>query len=1112
MLKPEHIRALRHNGFPPEMVLASFDAATIQRGVHYFETGRANIIRSSFPSLSLVELEAEVSGSRSYNTHILVDLNQYRINGQCSCPVGQQCKHALAALLAYVGHKPTPEVRSTGSRPEEPSELDRWLQVLEQAGHAEASPSFTADAATRPELLYLLRHPARAGNRLELEPRKATRLKRGGYGQSYRAQLDDLLHKWQTPSFQCQPLDQDIAHLVIPHRHSNYHSPDNHFILEGSLGQLALEMLFRTGRAYWKDLETPALRAGPPRTLQFVWEAHQGSRQLRPQVTPAMHDYFQLEKLYYVDTLRGECGVLEHAPLGVDQVLHLLEAPPVPEAQAKKTSRRLLEIIPPDVELPLPDPSMNPVTVEITDVDPVPVLELHSDGQHDNSPTHQGLSLSFDYQGHLLHPGHQQALVTVREDTTRYRIHRQLETEQAARERLQQSYGFSAQEQAHPLDLWLDAGNPALAALLWNNFLDNGIPVLEQEGWRISRDDSFQLAFTLVDNWEAELKSSGEQWFELGIGFEVEGQRINLLPILVDMLASMRSPQELTTLLQLQEYLLVPLEDGRWLKLESARLLRVLDTLIELYDHAPLNRDGRLLMSRFQGSQLHELLNDPALNWKGAGEMRELSRRLHDFEGIQPVTPPAGLNATLRAYQQQGLNWLQFLSHYGFNGILADDMGLGKTLQALAHLLLEKQQGHPQHPSLVIAPTSLMSNWRREVEKFTPDLSVLVLHGSQREADFGRIGEFDLILTTYPLILRDEDFYREQLFHYLILDEAQSIKNARSKTTQVIFSLQARHRLCLTGTPMENHLGELWSMFHFLMPGFLGSHERFARLFRIPVEKQGDKGRQVQLQKRLQPFMLRRTKQVVATELPPKTEIILTVALEGRQRDLYESVRLAMDSKVREEIRSRGLAHSQIVILDALLKLRQVCCDPRIMNLSGAEVLQESAKLDMLMEMLPELLEEGRKVLLFSQFTSMLALIEAAVREHGIRYSLLTGKTRDRESAISAFQDGDAQVFLISLKAGGTGLNLTAADTVIHYDPWWNPAVEQQATDRAYRIGQDKPVFVYKLLVENTVEEKILRLQEKKQQLVDGIYGNDPEGAQPFTQDELMDLLQPLGH
>jgi len=309
---------------------------------------------------------------------------------------------------------------------------------------------------------------------------------------------------------------------------------------------------------------------------------------------------------------------------------------------------------------------------------------------------------------------------------------------------------------------------------------------------------------------------------------------------------------------------------------------------------------------------------------------------------------------------------------------------------------------------------------------------------------------------------------------------------------------------------MENHLGEVWSMFHFLMPGFLGTQERFGRLFRQPIEKQVDQDRQQLLRRRLQPFMLRRTKERVARELPPKTEIIRTVPLEGEQRDLYETVRLAMDKKIREEIHQKGFNQSHIMILDALLKLRQVCCDPRLLKLDKAKGIQTSAKLDMLLEMLSEMLDEGRKVLLFSQFTSMLALIEEAFQQRGITYSLLTGQTRDRESAIQAFQEGDAQVFLISLKAGGTGLNLTAADTVIHYDPWWNPAVEQQATDRAHRIGQDKPVFVYKLLTEETVEEKILQLQARKQALSDALYDQDSENNAPFNQDELMDLLKPL--
>ncbi|MEZ5450804.1 MAG: DEAD/DEAH box helicase [Thiolinea sp.] len=625
-------------------------------------------------------------------------------------------------------------------------------------------------------------------------------------------------------------------------------------------------------------------------------------------------------------------------------------------------------------------------------------------------------SLSFDYDGHRIRPEHAQNLHVLRQGTVRYRIQRQQETEQALRDQLS-PYGFESRAQ-HPLDLLFPHENPALRALHWSNFLDHGIPELMLAGWTIDFAEDFNMAFSLIEDWEAELENSGQDWFEISLGFVVEGKRINLLPILVDMLAQMRDPQELRQLLQAQEHLLIPLDNQHWIKLESARLSQVLDTLIELYDQDPLNSRGNLLLSRFQGSQLSELLNDPRLLWKGADDLKELTRKLQDFQGINAVAPPAGLRAELRHYQQDGLNWLQFLREYQFNGVLADDMGLGKTLQALTHLLVEKASGRADRPSLVIAPTSLMSNWRRETEKFTPALSVLTLHGPERHELFEQLKHYDLILTTYPLLLRDEDLYRSLEFHYLILDEAQAIKNAKAKTTQAIYDLQARHRLCLTGTPMENHLGELWSMFHFLMPGFLGPHDRFSRLFRVPIEKQADAERQQALRRRLQPFMLRRTKEKVASELPPKTEIIRTVALEGEQRDLYETVRLAMDKKIREEISQKGFARSQIMILDALLKLRQVCCDPRLVKLDRARTVKRSAKLEMLLEMLSELLEEGRKVLQFSQFTSMLALIEPELDTLGVPYSKLTGQTRNREEVINAFQEGDARVFLISLKAG----------------------------------------------------------------------------------------------
>ena len=389
-------------------------------------------------------------------------------------------------------------------------------------------------------------------------------------------------------------------------------------------------------------------------------------------------------------------------------------------------------------------------------------------------------------------------------------------------------------------------------------------------------------------------------------------------------------------------------------------------------------------------------------------------------------------------------------------------------------------------------------------------MRVLSLHGPSRAERFASIPEHDVCLTTYPLLWRDRELLGAHAYHLLILDEAQIIKNSASQASQVVRQFSAAHRLCLTGTPMENHLGELWGLFDFLMPGFLGTTKHFTSTWRTPIEKQGNALRRSLLARRIKPFMLRRKKDEVAKELPEKTIIVRSVELDGGQRDLYETVRSAMDARVREEIATKGFARSQIVILDALLKLRQVCCDPRLVKIEAAKKVKERAKLDLLMDLLPEMVEEGRRVLLFSQFTSMLDLIADELTRRKLDFVTLTGSTTDRETPIRRFQAGEVPIFLISLKAGGTGLNLTAADTVIHYDPWWNPAVENQATDRAHRLGQSKKVFVYKLVVAGSIEEKILQLQEKKAELAAGILSEDHEGSVKFSDADLAALLEPI--
>jgi SNF2 family DNA or RNA helicase len=401
-------------------------------------------------------------------------------------------------------------------------------------------------------------------------------------------------------------------------------------------------------------------------------------------------------------------------------------------------------------------------------------------------------------------------------------------------------------------------------------------------------------------------------------------------------------------------------------------------------------------------------------------------------------------------------------------------------------------------------------NWLEEAARFAPALKVLNLQGSQRKDQFAVIREHDLVLTTYALLWRDQEVLAKHDYHVLVLDEAQYVKNTHTKAAAALRELRARHRLCLTGTPLENHLGELWSQFDFLLPGLLGTQKDFTKRWRTPIEKGDDTVRRDLLARRVRPFMLRRTKNEVAKELPPKTLITRTVELEGAQRDLYETVRVAMQEKVRVAISAQGLARSHLIVLDALLKLRQVCCDPRLVKLDRAAAVTESSKLDLLLQMVPELIAEGRRILLFSQFTGMLSLIAAALTRASIDYVTLTGDTTDRVTPVKRFSQDNVPLFLISLKAGGVGLNLTAADTVIHYDPWWNPAAENQATDRAHRIGQDKPVFVYKLIAAGSIEEKIVALQEKKAALAAAILSGDGANAVKFSADDLDGLLAPM--
>ena len=479
---------------------------------------------------------------------------------------------------------------------------------------------------------------------------------------------------------------------------------------------------------------------------------------------------------------------------------------------------------------------------------------------------------------------------------------------------------------------------------------------------------------------------------------------------------------------------------------------------------------------------------------------QRVRERMRAFTGVKTAAQPPGFVGQLRDYQCEGLGWMEFLREFGFGGCLADDMGVGKTAQVLA--VLESRRTEGRGPSLVVAPKSLMFNWRAESQRFTPQLRVLEHTGLAR--DTALIPQHDLILTTYGTLLRDAAQLAEIGFDYVVLDEAQAVKNSATASAKAVRLLRGAHRLALSGTPVENHLGELWSLFEFLNPGMLGEAKVLnmaGGLARNPSED----ARRI-LSQALRPFILRRTKQQVARELPEKTEQTIYCELEGPQRKQYNELRKHYRETLLARVQTQGIGKSRMHVLEALLRLRQAACHPGLLDVRRSS--EPSAKLDVLMDQLDELRQEGHKALVFSQFTSLLAIVRSRLDAAAIPYEYLDGATRHREGHVDAFQNDPAcGLFLISLKAGGLGLNLTAAEYVFLLDPWWNPAVEAQAVDRAHRIGQTRPVFAYRLIARDTVEEKVLELQKTKRDLADAILGEDNSLIRDLKREDLELLL-----
>ena len=517
-------------------------------------------------------------------------------------------------------------------------------------------------------------------------------------------------------------------------------------------------------------------------------------------------------------------------------------------------------------------------------------------------------------------------------------------------------------------------------------------------------------------------------------------------------------------------------------------------------------KKGKIEIPKTLFSVVDELFENMEASDDVLKEIKEKKEKLKAFTKIKKIKQPKGINAKLRDYQMSGVNWLNFLEDFNWGGCLADDMGLGKTIQIITFFKHLKDKRKSKKANLVVVPTSLIFNWQEELGKFCPSLKYKVRYGTNRDKSIDDYDDYDLILTSYGTLVNDITILKKYRFNYVVLDESQAIKNPVSKRYKTVRLLKAKNRIALTGTPIENNTFDLYAQMTFLNPGLFGSVTDFKKNYSEPIDKHKDLDRAKELQQLINPFLLRRTKEQVAKELPPKVESVLYCEMESEQRKVYDAYRNKYRDYLLGKIEEDGLGKSRMYVLEGLMKLRQICDSPVLVSDEDLKTNQ-SAKIKELLSAITDKVG-NHKVLIFSQFVKMLNLIKHELDEHGIAYEYLTGQTRKRQEKVDNFQNNeDVRVFLISLKAGGTGLNLTAADYVYIVDPWWNPAVEAQAIDRCYRIGQNKNVMAYKMICKNTIEEKIIEYQQSKKKLASDIIKTDDSFVKSLTKSDIKDLF-----
>ena len=1118
----------------PARLVQQFGSATRQRGDAYARQGRVKI-----ESVSSTQIEAIVRGTRRYRVEVEAD--GAAIVASCTCPYFEEamCKHLWAvlncaevqpllqqassqgAIKLLAGHDAFNEEsddyddevgdvvdadesrmpsarqsfgnRVSGNRPRvsDRAATRGWRQqlaLLKSAtpGHAVARDAWPAHR----ELLYVIDVvTSRNSGGLQVELFVHDQRRDGTWGKPRsqylpRAVLNEL----------SDPADRHNLALLsgITDRYGSVDytgsyrylagSLDARYRLMGPLQQLTLPKICETGRCRVRL----QIRDDEPQWLPVSWddaEPWQFRLEVRPAVGKTGYTVSGVlargtQRMPLADAiLLTEGGVLltreratryEHGG-AFDWVTALRQSVSfsIPAAEVDEFVAELLRQshLPP-VDLP------QELHYEEVRVQPVPRLTIKQ-GNTGGQAEQMQAELSFNYRDVVV--AEDEAASAVVQKSSRHLLIRDQAVEQAAQRRLEQlGWRRGTPRHSNRRELKLSASR-----------LPQILPLLLAEGWHVEAQGK---PYRSPGKVELEIRS-GIDWFELH-GSVKYGKTVARLP---ELLAAARRG---TGLVQLDDGS-VGLLPQEWLQKYG------------LFAAAGTTHEKHLRFTRSQAGLIDALLaSQPEAQCDAV--FARVREQLHRFGGVQACDPPVGFNGELRPYQKEGLGWLKFLQQFGFGGCLADDMGLGKTIQVLAlletrrELRVQRQRKQRVPPSLVVMPKSLIFNWKQEAARFTPALRVLDHTGTVRRKGTEHFKEWDVILTTYGTLRRDAVDFNEMHFDYVILDEAQAIKNASSGAAKASRLLKASHRLAMSGTPIENHLGELWSLFEFLNPGMLGTAAIF-KSFQSTTHSVDEGSRRI-LAQALRPFLLRRTKEQVATDLPQKFEQTLYCELESRQRKLYDELREHYRASLLKRIDSDGINRAKIQVLEALLRLRQAAIHPGLLD--AQRTGDSSAKLDVLLPRLLEVIDEGHKVLVFSQFTAMLAILREHLDQSKIVYEYLDGKTRDRQARVERFQtDQQCKVFLVSLKAGGVGLNLTAAQYVFLLDPWWNPAVEAQAIDRAHRIGQTQQVFAYRLVARDTVEEKVLELQNTKRDLADAIINADNALLRNLGREDLELLL-----